>query len=62
MKLLAVYLVAWPCYWLGDLISKPMLLWDWAFLYPTYNRLMCWSSDIDDWAGGEHIWKTPSAP
>ena len=49
------WIASWTCYWLGDLASK-VLSWNdserWcAFWYPIYNKLMCWSSDIQDMAG-----------
>jgi hypothetical protein len=37
-------------YWLGDLVSKPMDRFDWAWLYPIYNRLMISSLLVQDWA------------
>jgi hypothetical protein len=30
----------------GDLLSKPMMAFDWGWIYPAYNRLMGWSSEI----------------
>jgi hypothetical protein len=46
--------LAWILYYLGDLVSR-LLVWDlFSFLYPVYNKLMIWSSDLDT----EHrIWK-----
>ena len=44
-------------YYLGHWISFPMHYCDWAWLYPTYSRLMCWSSDIQDWARNELPWR-----
>jgi hypothetical protein len=42
------------CYFLGDMISK-LLYWDLlSWVYPVYNKLMIWSSDLDE--KGE-IWK-----
>jgi hypothetical protein len=38
----------------GDWISYPMCKFDWAWLYPIYNKLMTWSSNLDT-AG--KIWK-----
>ena len=35
-------------YYAGDLISVPMMRFDWAFLYPTYNWLMRKSHAISD--------------
>ena len=28
------------CFILGDLISKPMVQYDWVWLYPLYHKLM----------------------
>ncbi len=57
MKILAVYLIAYPLYWLGHWVSRPMYWWDaFAWLYPVYNRLMCWSSAIEEWAGTSIVW------
>jgi hypothetical protein len=48
---------AYVCFWLGDLLSKPMYRWDtFAWLYPVYNRLMFWSSDLSEW-GSVGLWK-----
>lgn len=40
-------------YWLGDLVSKPMLKWDWP-LYRVYRWLMLASVDADP---GCAVWK-----
>jgi hypothetical protein len=50
------WLASWTCYYLGDLSSKALMLLDdyemWCgFWYPIYNRLMCWSGEIQDAAG-----------
>ena len=44
-------------YYLGHWISFPMHWFDLGFVYPIYNRLMCWSSDIQDWAGNDEPWR-----
>jgi len=44
-------------YYLGHWISFPMHWFDWCWIYPTYNCLMCWSSDIQDWAGNNKPWE-----
>lgn len=36
-------------YWLGCKISVPMEKFDWAWLYPIYNRLMTYGMDGDWW-------------
>ena len=38
--------VSWCLYALGHVASLPMVAWDWAFLYPLYNRLMAASADL----------------
>lgn len=45
-------------YWLGDIISKPMLWFDWAFLYKSYNYLMLKSADIQH-KTGKGPWRRP---
>jgi len=40
------FLLSWTLYWLGDIICRPMERFDWVWLYPTYNKLMCWSSSV----------------
>lgn len=45
--------VTWICYGLGHIISKPMLWFDWAWIYPAYNNLMGWSYDIQLWGGDD---------
>lgn len=53
------FIGSWSLYLVGDLISKPMSTWECcASLYPAYNKLMCVSSDIQDW-GGAGPWKVP---
>jgi hypothetical protein len=44
-------------FYLGHCISFPMSWFDWVWLYPTYNRLMCWSCDIQDWSGNNKPWE-----
>ena len=44
-------------YYLGDFVSR-LMYWDWlGFLYPVYNKLMIWSSDLDEEGV---IWKKPN--
>ena len=50
------WLLAWLLYFLGDLISRPMMAFDWAWLYRPYNKLMSWSSDIQ--VGEYGPWKS----
>lgn len=47
----------WACFWVGHWVSKPFEHFDClAFLYPVYNTLMCWSVNINDWAGLD-VWQ-----
>ncbi len=39
--------LSWVLYFVGDLVSRPMMRYDWAWLYPPYSSLMRWSSDLD---------------
>jgi hypothetical protein len=44
-------------YWSGHAVSRLFRRWDsLAFMYPVYNRLMCWSADVEDWAGIDFMW------
>jgi hypothetical protein len=43
-------------FWIGDAISKPMLAFDWAWLYKFYNYLMLKSADIQH-KTGKGPWK-----
>lgn len=50
------YVVSWSLYWAGDLVSRAMhfdFMW---WLYPMYNRLMQWSSQVQDWADNDTPW------
>lgn len=38
--------MAWVLYWLGDLISRPMCRFDWAWLYGPYKWLMLTSARL----------------
>lgn len=50
------WLVSWTLYWLGDIVSRPMNFDCMFWLYPVYNRLMLWSSQVQDWAGNKAPW------
>lgn len=48
---------AWALFWLGHFVSRVFCRFDaLAFMYPTYNRLMCTSADVQDWAGLSGPW------
>ena len=57
MRKLSGYIISWSLYWLGDLVSYPMHYFDWAWLYPIYNRLMIASVDVQDWAKIDGPWE-----
>jgi hypothetical protein len=61
VKVVIAQLVSLACFWPGHWVSLLMHQADFlGHLYPVYNRLMCWSSEIEEWAGIEFIWKTPA--
>jgi len=33
-----------------------MYWFDWYWIYPIYNKIMLWSSEIQDWAGNNKPW------
>ena len=43
-------------YIIGHLISFPMIWFDWGWLYPSYNRIMCYSVNVQDWADNKGPW------
>lgn len=57
MKKILARIASEVLYYLGHWISYPMHYFDWAWLYPIYNRLMMYSNDIQDWAGNDKPWK-----
>ena len=40
-------MVAYILYYIGDWISRPMIRYDWGWLYPIYNSIMLLSSELD---------------
>jgi hypothetical protein len=56
MKQLFARIISEILYFLGDAISRPMVQFDWAWLYPVYNNLMIFSSNVQDWAGNTKPW------
>ena len=56
MKQLSGRVVSEVLFALGHWVSLPMCRFDWAWLYPVYNKLMIWSSDVQDWAGNDLPW------
>ncbi len=59
MKKILAWPLSWALFWLGDVVSKPMHYFNWAWLYPVYNNLMCWSADVQDWAQLNEPWRKP---
>lgn len=60
MKVLTAMAVSAVCWFVGDCVSHLMLRSDrLSFLYSVYNRLMLWSSDVEEWAGIEFLWGRP---
>ena len=57
MKKIAGRIVSELLWYLGDWIHYPMRWFDWPWIYPVYNRLMTWSSDVQDWAGVDGPWQ-----
>ena len=57
MKKVIAYIVSWALYGLGDMVSRLMQWFDWAWIYPVYNKLMLASSDVQDWAGNAGPWR-----
>jgi hypothetical protein len=58
MKKLIGYILSWVLYCLGDLVSRPMNWFEWAWwLYPVYNRLMICSYDVQEWGGNFGPWR-----
>lgn len=43
MKKTLAFWLSITLFTLGDLVSKPMIKFDWSWLYPMYNKLMLWS-------------------
>ena len=41
---------------LGDWVGYPMSQLDWAWLYPTYNKLMWLSMEVQIWGGNDKPW------
>ncbi len=52
-KKLVGFPIVWLLYYSGYLISRIP-----NFYYPVYNKLMIWSSEIQDWAKLTSPWKT----
>jgi len=44
-------------YQLGNIISYPMLWFDWAWIYPAYDILMSGSYNIQQWSKNKTPWE-----
>jgi len=58
MKKIFARILSEVLYILGDWVSYLMDYLDCEWLYPTYNKLMCWSVHIQDWVGNDKPWCT----
>jgi hypothetical protein len=58
MKKIIAWPLAWSLYWAGDIISKPLNYFNWWWLYPVYNNLMCASFVVQDWAKLNGPWES----
>lgn len=62
MRKFVAWPVAWALFWTGDAVSRVFLRFDaTAFMYPVYNRLMCASIDVQDWARLSGPWSKKNA-
>lgn len=52
MKKLIGYPVTWILYYLGDILSRTP-----NFNYTVYNKLMIWSSNVQNWCKLSSPWK-----
>ena len=52
------FIPCWTCFILGDWISHLLYYDSLVWLYPTYNKLMLISSDIQDWAKLNKPWES----
>jgi len=52
MRKLIGYPTTWILFYLGDAISRIP-----NFNYNAYNKLMIWSSEVQDWSGLNSPWK-----
>lgn len=61
MKSGIAYILAWILFWLGDWLSYPIFYIDiLGYLYPVYNKLMCWSFSVQMWGGNNSPWLIPT--
>lgn len=56
MKQLVARMASEVLYYTGDAVSRPMVWFDWAWLYPAYNWLMTASHTVQLWSGNELPW------
>lgn len=60
MKKIIGFAPTWLLYYIGHLISLPMLKFDIGFLYTIYNNCMTTSEDIQKWSGLKSPWVKPN--
>ena len=61
MKTIVAFLISWLFFVLGDLASKLLNFgadteWWTDIWFPVYSGCMLFSTDIQDWVGGEGSW------
>ena len=56
MKKILSRITSETLYCLGDWVSYPMAHLDWAWLYPTYNKLMGLSMEVQIWGNNNKPW------
>ena len=56
MKKIIARLISEVLFYIGHWISAPMNYFDWAWIYPIYNKIMLYSCNVQDWAGNDKPW------
>lgn len=59
MRKIIAFIGAYTCYYTGDLLSRLSEYEIFEFLWTPYQKLMFWSSSIQDWGGLKGPWKEP---
>ena len=60
MKKVFGWVISWTLFWCGDAVSRCMHTEFTGWLYPAYNKLMLWSSDVQDWSAANGPWEEPN--
>ena len=58
IKKIIAYIISHLLFYMGDVISRPMLTKYGFWLNPVYSKLMTASAFIQDWAGNLTPWKS----